>query len=927
MTSDPATAVETKLRAKSAPADTQRLAFLADLPLALLFLGLVFLLGIFPLKDTDFWWHLRTGDLIRKTGVIPHKDIYTFTAPDKEWIDLHWGFQVGVSWLYGLGGVDACNLAKCAITTLGLLILITTRRPGRRLWVMVVAWLPALYVLSGRMYVRPETVTFLYICLFLAILFRWKEKPWLAWFLPMIEVLWVNTQGLFILGPVLAAIGLIDALLSPGFLDKERSAWWRTVFPAAVGVGLATLLNPYGLRGALFPLALVKTMSAPIFEQKIGELTPIPLFIQQLGGFNNFPLQMHIATMVIGALSFAAPLAWSAWVTVADARGPALERAGDKKPSKRKSKAKAKAAPKPAVEIPWLRLLLFVAFSLLSWKATRNSHQFATVVGAVTAWNFADWAWEIGERRRRRKGKAGARKADAIPERALAGGAFAAATLIVAYILVGSGYLYKISGEKRTIAFGEEPLWFPHEAVKASGTEGMPERFLGFNNGHVSLYEYYFGPERKVYIDARLEVIGPELFKEYIDLQAKIAKNAPGWEGELERMGEPVVLTDHATAHGVGSAVLASPNWKCVHFDAIAAVFVHNSYRKGAAAKAVDFGRRHFEPEAGAASRPVAEDLAEAEALKNYASNLTVPEIARPALKRPMVLVGIDRALRYIAARPSDPAGWKVRGVIEAMREPISMDKPIPRFRLPFDPVFDLSFMRVTYNIQKTVRLDPADYGARFQLFLSLSQRGLDEAALPVMEELISLAPINIAQANYQKVIRDALPSVRDRLGSAIARDFRNRGELEERINDALKHGRARTAAELIDQGVSEESRDWPWTDRLTLLRMHLGEPEKARQALLACRDTAVRGLKASRLGYCDLIEDRFDAARAKFQEALRIDPSLFEAAYGLAVTEQDAGRAGSCRAAGRLAESLARNGTSKLAARAIADAAAPYAK
>ena len=54
-------------------------AAVIDGSLVLLFLALTFLLGVFPLKDADFYWHLRTGDLIRKTGQIPRVDFYTFT--------------------------------------------------------------------------------------------------------------------------------------------------------------------------------------------------------------------------------------------------------------------------------------------------------------------------------------------------------------------------------------------------------------------------------------------------------------------------------------------------------------------------------------------------------------------------------------------------------------------------------------------------------------------------------------------------------------------------------------------------------------------------------------------------------------------------------------------------------------------------------
>src|SRR5207253_258234 len=90
-------------------------ARLADAGLIAIFLALTFLLGLFPLKDTDFWWHLRTGDLIRQTGQVPRTDPFTFGAAGHPWIDLHWGFQVALNWGYAHGGVVALNLAKCVV--------------------------------------------------------------------------------------------------------------------------------------------------------------------------------------------------------------------------------------------------------------------------------------------------------------------------------------------------------------------------------------------------------------------------------------------------------------------------------------------------------------------------------------------------------------------------------------------------------------------------------------------------------------------------------------------------------------------------------------------------------------------------------------------------------------------------------------------
>ena len=112
---------------------------------------------------------------------------------------------------------------------------------------------------------------------------RWDRYPALAWLLPLVQLAWVNSHGLFVLGPLMLVFALVDAALRRGALAAERIRWWQTVVPACVATGLACLVNPYGLRGAIYPLELAGTMSNPIFSHSIAELTPIPLFIEQVG--------------------------------------------------------------------------------------------------------------------------------------------------------------------------------------------------------------------------------------------------------------------------------------------------------------------------------------------------------------------------------------------------------------------------------------------------------------------------------------------------------------------------------------------------------------------------------------------------------------------------------------------------------------------
>ncbi|MEW6094234.1 MAG: hypothetical protein AB1531_09745, partial [Chloroflexota bacterium] len=55
----------------------------------ILFLGL-FAMTLRPVADPDFWWHLRTGQLIAETGAIPRADPFSFTNFGKTWIAHEW---------------------------------------------------------------------------------------------------------------------------------------------------------------------------------------------------------------------------------------------------------------------------------------------------------------------------------------------------------------------------------------------------------------------------------------------------------------------------------------------------------------------------------------------------------------------------------------------------------------------------------------------------------------------------------------------------------------------------------------------------------------------------------------------------------------------------------------------------------------------
>ncbi len=128
-------------------------------------------------------------------------------------------------------------------------------------WLFAACWVPALALMSIRFVPRPEIFTVLGMAAFLSILLRVDFNPRLAWFLPLIQVVWVNTHGAFVLGPIILTSFLTERLVAPtlersdaGEAQRPAGArWWAHVGGSALLVAVACLFNPYGVRERFFP--------------------------------------------------------------------------------------------------------------------------------------------------------------------------------------------------------------------------------------------------------------------------------------------------------------------------------------------------------------------------------------------------------------------------------------------------------------------------------------------------------------------------------------------------------------------------------------------------------------------------------------------------------------------------------------------------
>jgi tetratricopeptide (TPR) repeat protein len=306
--------------------------------LCALLVVVAFLLGCYEMGDTDIWWHLRGGQWTLEHGRVPGLDPFTFGSADKVWVDIHWSYEVVLALAYRAGGVGALVLMGaifgCGAFVAGLLV-------RRREWPLAVAaacWLPALVLFGFRLDPRPEIFSLFYLGCYLAVLGQVEDRPRMAWLLVPLQVLWVNSQGLFVLGPVLLGMFLaarVTRVLWRAFsgtpFDRNcERRWWFHAGGAAVAVVAACLINPYFLDGARFPFDLYPKVAEEgnIYKRYVDELMSPRDYVKEAtvvrAGGNWFFLSCYFLLLLL-PVSFLYPSLWRGWKDTAQPVKPRKE--------------------------------------------------------------------------------------------------------------------------------------------------------------------------------------------------------------------------------------------------------------------------------------------------------------------------------------------------------------------------------------------------------------------------------------------------------------------------------------------------------------------------------------------------------------------------------------------------------------------------
>ncbi len=479
------------------------------------------------LSEVDHYWHLLAGRQILEEGQVPRVDDFTYTSSGRVWIDLHWLFQVMLALVDGLASWRGVEAAKIALIVGGFVL--AGLAALRRAPPLVVAPLGLLAVLAAqeRFALRPEAASFLLLGGVLLVLEAGRRRPRLLFILPPMIALWANLHALFAVG--LAAIGLavagelIDRWNARRRGDAGAVVYARSLYVAAALSIPASLLTPYGLAAWKLPrrLLLERIATGNIYGRSIAE------FQAPFSGFG--------VTVAIVAFALLAAVVVIAAIA-------------------------ARADLRPA------DLLILAAFLGLALLARRNLPLFA-----IAALPAGAAALDGAIRRVRRSiGRWGGEGRPGLAAN-LVTGAIMAVTLVALHGVVSNRF-FERDGTQRYFGSGPAPGFYPREAANFIDRHAIDGEVLNdMTMGGYLAWSWY--PRRRIFIDGRLELHDPALYKDYLELQQSPERFA----ALARRYDIGAVLWSHR--HSLDAIPLMryltrSPQWRIVFVDLAAVVFV-----------------------------------------------------------------------------------------------------------------------------------------------------------------------------------------------------------------------------------------------------------------------------------------------------------------------------------------------------------------
>lgn len=490
-----------------------------SITVGILVVPLIALFLVRQIADFDMWFHLAMGKLILANGALPTTDQLSLLNHGRPIVAHLWLFQLLAAAGYRIFSFWWLHFLLMAAIGSTLLLVYRTSRIHTSASGALVLLLIVTVASSERFTVRPELVSFVMIAVYYVRLQygKYYSASELTVFF-ILQAIWTNSHGIFIIGPFMAGCYLLESLLPRPERNKSTARARAILFCATA---LACLVTPHGVANLRYALRLL-TESNPLslkISNSTYEMAPA------LGEVSRTLLPFWFYLFLIAGFltcSFAAVCLRREKVSVA-------------------------------------RLLIGVSLLAASLTGMKNMPLFAIVAAPLIAEN-----WSLLDSLATR------RYCTAIVAAAmLTAGVIWSPRPALNYLVTWVPYRFGLG-----ISGDFTPLGMTQFLERISFTGPI---FNSMDQG--GFYEYHGYPGRLSFYDSRLQDYSPEAVIAACSAAVNAYRQPADWHALTTRFGFRGILLgnlpDDREAAGLLPLLSADPSWKLVYLDNAASFWMH----------------------------------------------------------------------------------------------------------------------------------------------------------------------------------------------------------------------------------------------------------------------------------------------------------------------------------------------------------------
>jgi tetratricopeptide (TPR) repeat protein len=487
------------------------------------------------LQDNDLWFHIKAGEYIFNNHQIPKENIFAYTESTGLWVDHSWLFQILVFLINRhFGPQGLCLLRFLIVLSIFFLLYRFVRKTSNRPLSVILVFL-GLMIASSRFFLRPQLFSLLFSLVYFFILEAYRNRSSRGvYFLPLLQVLWTNTHGYFILGPLFIFIYCLGTGLSRWssqfrpYRSSDPQTKVVTLAVIAFTSAFVCLINPNLLKGFIYPITMIyRFIKGPPDRGFIMELLPLARYQE-----SGFLLYFKVLTLLVAA-SF-----------VLNFKKFSFE-----------------------------HLLVCAFLFCLSLIAQRHIDIFAIVSLPVISFNFAQFCSSLNVRLSRQGLTQRFRLRLLGPPLAVIVSLFLAGSFLGLSWEVATNRFYLRNNKNLEFGLGVLERTYPIGAcdfIEKAGLEG--KMFNDLNWGSYLIYRFF--PDKKVFIDARTEAYPQDLLSLYMNLYL--------YPNLLEKVESEFGINYCIINYGRGGKDLVRylyehRDWKLVYLDEASLIFLKDT--------------------------------------------------------------------------------------------------------------------------------------------------------------------------------------------------------------------------------------------------------------------------------------------------------------------------------------------------------------